>query len=82
MKELTKRIVNQISMEQLEAVQEFMKLDQARFGDAAAQNIDELVEEVQEIYSKNETEMTADDLIRFTKTDWRINEGSKEDNNQ
>ena len=79
MKNLSRKIVNQMTIEQLEKVQEFMKLDQARFGDAAAQNIDELVEECQELYHIDETEMTAEDVIRFTQIDWSVNEGSPDD---
>jgi len=72
MKELTKKIVDQLNDEQYKTLQECVKSGIEHWGDLANQNIDEFLQESQEF---QETELTVEDVMSYTKVDWRMNEG-------
>ena len=72
MKELTKKIVDQLNDEQYKTLQECVKSGIEHWGDLANQNIDEFLQESQEY---QETELTVEDVMSYTKVDWRMNEG-------
>ena len=76
MKELTKKIVDQLTEEQLKTLQECVESGIEHWGDLASQNIDEFLQESQ---GYQETELTLEDVMSYTKVDWRMNEGLKED---
>jgi len=72
MKELTKKIVDQLNDEQYKTLQDCVKSGIEHWGDLANQNIDEFLQESQEY---QETELTVEDVMSYTKVDWRMNEG-------
>lgn len=78
MKELTKRIVDQMNYEQLKTLQDCVESGMKHWGDLANQNIDEFLEESQ---SFQETELTVEDVMRYTLVDWRMNGEVLEDIN-
>ena len=71
MKELTKKIVDQLNDEQYKTLQDCVKSGIEHWGDLANQNIDEFLQESQEY---QETELSVEDVMSYTKVDWRMNE--------
>ena len=73
MKELIKKIVIQLTEEQLKTVQKNIDSDKEIWGDYANLNIDEFIEDCQEFHDTKE--ITVEDVMKFAQIDWRMNEG-------
>lgn len=79
MKELTKKIIDQLTEGQLKTLYECVESGIYHWGDLASQNIDEFLQESQ---SYQETELTEEDVMRYTLVDWRMNGEEMEEINK